>query len=144
MTDLVALSQLGEHTVEWRDDTLDIARRIQHGDELWRGDPQMQLRFNFLGERFEVWGVDAHGDGYLAASHDRCDHTLLAKLAAGDWQRGAAASAQVLLHERALRREQEAKEADARGEMIDKLGWAIRRDFHGARRTFGQVGRDPG
>ena len=140
MTDLAALSQLGEHTVEWRDGTLDIARRVQHGDELWRGDPQMQLRFNFLDQRFEVWGVDAEGNGYLAASHDRCDHTLLTKLAAGDWQRGKAAAAQVVLHERALEKERLRKDADKRGEVIDKLGWAIRRDLHGTRRTFGQVG----
>lgn len=139
---LPALMQLGEHIVEMDGDVLDIGRRIREGDELWRGDPLMDLRYNFILERFEVWGVDANGDGYLAASAETCDHGLLMKLAAGDWQRGREAAMRVVLHERNLAAEKAKAEADARGEIVDRLGWAIRRDLHGTRRFFGQVGRD--
>jgi len=113
----------------WVDGTFDIDRRIREGDELWRGDPDMDLRFNFILQRFEVWGLDAHGDAYIAATNERCDHELLRKLAEGDWQRGREAEMRVVLHERARRDRVAAEEREARGEAIDRLGWAIRRDL---------------
>ena len=136
-----ALMQLGEHMAEVSGDVLDIARRVREGDELWRGDPTMDLRYNLIEQQFEVWAVDAGGNGYLACTSEVCDHRILERLVAGDWQRGKAAAAAVVLNERARESERERREADKRGEAIDKLGWAIRRDLHTTRRVFGQVGR---
>jgi hypothetical protein len=123
-------------------DVLDIGRRITHGDELWRGDPTMSLSWSPASGLFEVWGLDAHGQPYLAASHERCDTQLLEKLVAGDWQRTDvfARLAQANAKADAAR---DAAFEDKANEAVDKLVWAVRRDaghlYGGLRRNVWAV-----
>jgi hypothetical protein len=108
-------------------DVLEIGRQIREGGGLWRGDETMSLCWNEAANQFEVWGLDAHREPYLACVSDTCDGRLLEKLAAGDWQ---TLDVFALMEaaggvERARR---EAAEDDRLGELSDRLAWAVRRD----------------
>jgi hypothetical protein len=108
-------------------DVLEIGRQIREGGGLWRGDETMSLCWNEVAAQFEVWGLDAHREPYLACVSDTCDGRLLEKLAAGDWQ---TLDVFALMEaaggvERARR---EAAEDDRLGELSDRLAWAVRRD----------------
>lgn len=118
-------------------DVLDIGRRITHGDEVWRGDPTMSLSWSPGSGMFEVWGLDAHGQPYLAATHTRCDHELVLKLVAGDWQR-ADVFATIDAANARRTADLEAEFADRADAFADKFAWALRRDVGhllGGRRT---------
>ena len=107
----------------------DIDRRIKDGDESgWRGDPSMGLFYNPQTLMFEVWGIDRGGNQYLACSHHACDHTLLAKLVAGDPTRNDVIGRVLAANEKANKDRSDA-ERDRRSEIADKLGFAIRKDF---------------
>ena len=110
-------------------DVLDIVRRVREGDELWRGDPTMDVGWNFVMERFEVWGIDAEGTPYLAATAERLDHRILQKLTENDWQRGKSAVIANALAARAHRKAMEDTAAERSAEHVDALGWAIRKDL---------------
>lgn len=116
--------------VEITSDVLDIARRIREGDELWRGDPTMRLTYNPdpTIRRFEVIGLDVTGAPYIAAAHDRCDQTLLIKLAEGDPRRGNVFE-RVMKHNEQVRKDREDAERDQRMEIADKMHWAIKQDL---------------
>lgn len=110
-------------------DVLDINRRVQEGDESgWRGDPSMFLMWNPETDEFEVWGTDRAGVQYLAASHHRCDHTLIQKLIAGDPQKNDVIG-RVMANNARLEKERSDAERDKRLEIADKLGFAIRSDL---------------
>lgn len=128
--DLMGNVDGGHHMVEVAFDVYDIANRIQRGDESgWRGDPSASLMFNPLINRFEVWMVDALGTPYVAASHDRCDHTLIVKLIEGDWQKGKKLAEDMMKKNRAIHDAQQQAEKDKRQELADKLHWAIVKDL---------------
>jgi hypothetical protein len=76
---------------------------------------------------FEVWGIDRGGNQYLACSHHACDHTLLAKLVAGDPRRNDVVGNLIAENKRAQER-RSAEEADFRRDLADRIGWAIRKD----------------
>jgi hypothetical protein len=110
-------------------DLLDLDRRIKDGDESgWRGDPSMGVFVNTITGHFEVWGIDRGGNGYLAASHDKLDHTLLIKLREGDPTRHDTFQ-RVLDHNAKVVADQKAAAHDKLTEAGDKLQWAIRKDF---------------
>jgi hypothetical protein len=110
-------------------DMLDIDRRVKQGDESgWRGDPSMGLFLNPENGNFEVWGVDARGKAYLAASHHKMDHTLLIKLREGDWRKHDVIQ-RVLDNNASLEATAKAKARDEFEALADKMQWAIRRDF---------------
>lgn len=108
---------------------LDIDRRIKYGDESgWRGDPSMGLYWNPASMMYEVIGVDRTGQQYLAASHDRCDHTLLMKLVAGDPRKHNVA-AEVLARNEKLRADADAAAKEKRLEVADKMHHAVKKDL---------------
>ena len=110
-------------------DMHDIDQRIKYGDESgWRGDPSMGLFVNAITGHFEVWGIDRGGNGYLAASHDKLDHTLLIKLREGDPTRNDAFQ-RVLDHNAKVEADKKAAAREKLEEAGDKLQWAIRQDF---------------
>lgn len=126
-------------------DVLEIGRQVREGGGLWRGDETMSLCFNEAAGQFEVWGLDAQREPYLACVSDTCDGRLLDKLAAGDWQtldvfaliKSAGAEA---------RARREAAEGDRIEELADRLAFAVRRDvghLHGGlnRGTWSVQGR---
>lgn len=91
-------------------DVADIGYRITNGDPTigWVGDASLALMVDtelyesdslgklWTGDRtpnpyhgwFEVWGVDARGNGYFVGRWERCDARILADLAAGHWTNG--------------------------------------------------------
>lgn len=110
-------------------DVLDIDRRIREGDESgWRGDPNMRLFWNPGSMMFEVVGIDRTGQEYLAASHDRCDHTLLVKLVNGDPRR-VNVFAEAAKHNAKLTADNEAADREKRLAVADKMQFAIRKDL---------------
>jgi hypothetical protein len=110
-------------------DLFDIDRRIKEGDESgWRGDPSMGVFFNRITHCYEVWGIDRAGNDYLAASHDKLDHTLLIKLREGD-PRKHDVFQRVMDHNEKLKADQAAADHEKLGAMAEKMAWAIRRDF---------------
>jgi hypothetical protein len=100
-------------------DVYDIATRIREGDESgWRGDPSASLMHNPFTNKFEVWMVDGMNVPYIAATSDKCDHSLILKLIEGDWQKGR----------QLLEAIQKKNREDKRREIADKLHWAIIKD----------------
>lgn len=110
-------------------DVYDIARRIREGDESgWRGDPSAALMFNQWTNKFEVWMEDGMKQPYIAATSDRCDHSLILKLIEGDWQKGRRLLEELQKKNRAAHQAQLDADEDKRREMADKLHWAIIKD----------------
>ena len=110
-------------------DVFDIDRRIKFGDESgWRGDPTMCLCINPHAERYEVWGIDRHGNEYMACSAKELDHRILVQLREGDptrndpWQK-------VLDHNAKLKEDQDKADRDQFAQVADKVQWGIRQDF---------------
>jgi len=109
-------------------DVYDIARRVREGDESgWRGDPSASLMHNPFTNKFEVWLVDGMNVPYIAATSDKCDHTLIMKLIEGDWQKGKLLE-ELQKKNRAARQAQIDGEQDRRMEIADKLHWALLKD----------------
>ena len=112
-------------------DMLALDKRIKHGDDGgsgWRGDPTMGIFVNTENRKFEVWGIDARGKEYMAASHHVLDGTLLTKLVAGDYRTHDVI--QEVLDSNVRLRENEAKARREHLEDIgDKMQWAMRREF---------------
>lgn len=110
-------------------DLMDIDSRIKNGDESgWRGDPTMGIFINRHTGMFEVWGIDRGGNQYLAASHDKLDHTLLIKLREGDPTKHDVFQ-RVLDHNQKMLDDARAKERERLAEVGEKFQWAIRQDF---------------
>lgn len=113
-------------------DVMDIGRRIQQGDELWRGDPSMALTYNAWTGEFEVIALDGKGEPYVVVSAPECDQRILIQLAESDWQRDAKQRiAAFLAKEAKARADADARHADISGEMADKLAWGLKRAFAG-------------
>lgn len=111
-------------------DVLDIARRLTDGDELWRGDPTMELLYNDVTGHFEVWAIDPRNNPYMAWSGPYCDQRILTELAETDWQRGSKAILDRLVREAASAESKiESARADIAGEMAEKMSWALHRAF---------------
>lgn len=107
----------------------EIERRIKEGDESgWRGDPSMELTLNPANRRYEILARDLGGNIYVAASHNRCDHTLIQKLVAGDPRKHDVIQ-RVLDDNARLRVERAQAERDKSMAAHEKLQWALRRDF---------------
>lgn len=70
-------------------EVFDIGRRIREGDPTIGvpAYPAASLTFNAAKRRFEVVDYDGLGRPYVAASHTKCDHTLLTKLRDGHWSK---------------------------------------------------------
>lgn len=119
--------------------------RIKYGDggTGWRGDPSMGIFIDKKTGKFEVWGVDNQGKGYLAASHHVLDHTLLLKLVAGDPRKHDVIQ-EVLDSNQRLVDRRKAHNADLKGELADKVQWAIRRDLHNGRGAHTAIPRKVG
>ena len=115
-------------------DEYDIGRRIQQGDELWRGDPTMELYWNPFTSQYQVIGLDGRGEPYIVLSADECDQRILIRLTESDWATGDRArqmiDAMVKAHEK-HDNELDAATADFHGELAEKLQWGIRRAFAG-------------
>lgn len=113
-------------------DVLDIGRRIQEGDELWRGDRSMGLFINAATGKYEVLALDARGEPYVVLESDTCDQRILMSLAESDWQQGSRGMIERLVaREKAAARDRERSLADISGEIADKTAWAIRKAFAG-------------
>lgn len=92
MSGLILPSSYQSRSVIGRgEDVNDITRSVQDGDMTvgWRGDPQMDVYRE--GSEVKVYGFDAQGERYIAATVNMVDsdwrRTLLTKLRDGDWQR---------------------------------------------------------
>lgn len=127
---------------------LDIDRRIKNGDPTlgWRGDPQMFLVWNGPKRRFEVCGIDAKGNEYVAVTGDpgdMPDARLIQKLVIGDWQHPDRVLAQYHRHLAAQEAAQQRRVDEIIGDGVDRLGHAFRKDF-GIRNKWAQfdVGAD--
>ena len=70
-------------------DVFDIGRRIREGDASIGvpAYPAASLCFNAARNMFEVVDFDGLGRPYVAASHPKCDQTLLMKLRDGHWSK---------------------------------------------------------
>lgn len=124
-------------------DLYDIDRRIKEGDESgWRGDPSMCIELNRITGWFEVWGIDRGGRKYMAASHDKLDHTLLIKLREGDPTRHDVID-RVLKANQKLRDDQKRADDERFAVVAEKIQHAIRKEFHGRRNPI-TVDRKPG
>lgn len=123
-------------------DVLEIGRRIREGDDVWRGDPSMSLCLNpGSPEPFEVWGLDAHGTPYLAASAERCDQRILDRLVAGDWQHVNVFAA-ITEHNAKVDAQRQRDADDQLDAAAEKMQWAMRRDLghlEGGTRPFQAV-----
>jgi hypothetical protein len=121
-------------------DVLDIGHRINAGDPTigWRGDSRMSLHAGYLTDEltgrpildrfiYEVHGFDAHDDPYVVGRWPECDTRILRDLAAGDWRNPDRFD---LLRKKnaAAQARRERVEAEARGEAVDRLAWALQRD----------------
>lgn len=129
MISALAANGRQEMPIQMYADLRDIDNRIKFGDESgWPGDPSMGIFFNEVKKRFEVWGIDGHGNDYEACSDVSLSRNLVLKLAAGDWRKHD-------VHQRVLDDNAKAAKArqdidnDRRAEVGEKLQWAIRRDL---------------
>lgn len=77
---------------------------------------------------FEVWGIDEHRQPYLALSWPKCDASLIRRLVEIDNRLSDVATRSAQMALAALRRKESA-EAEQRGEMVDKLAFALRKDL---------------
>lgn len=134
-----------ELPIEMVGDMFALDDRIKNGDATmgWRGDPSMGIFVDKKSGRFEVWGIDRGGNGYLAASHHVLDQTLLRKLADGDPRHHDVVQG-VLDHNARLEAAREARNADLKAELADKVQWAIRRDVHNGRGAHTAITRKVG
>lgn len=114
---------------------LDIGRRLQEGDELWRGDPTMSLQWNTISGKFEVWAIDAEGRDYMAWAGDECTPQILVDLTEWDWQRGSKAIIDKLARD-AQKKEtlEQDRMNDLTSAFADKVGWTLDRITNGRRR----------
>lgn len=129
-------------------DVWDIQRRIVDGDPTlgWEGDPSMGLfvdnepwRLDASGRPleprianpqygwFEVWGIDAAGEPYLAVCRPRCDASLIQALVDGHWRNNPALKIVAAATAREVARAKQEK--DWREEIGDKLHLALRKDL---------------
>lgn len=124
------LRRTGSAVVEVPADVLDIGRRIQQGDELWRGDPNMELLYDDMQDVYVIVAHDSTGHPYVVLERPYCDQRLLEELTMSDWQNGSRA-----LIERLVKQENAAQKAkddawsDMAGEIGEKLAWAVKRTF---------------
>ena len=112
----------------------DIVRRVRDGDPTkgWEGDPSMRVfvqpyEGQISGEVryfFEVWGIDAHGEPYLACTSETCGPELIEKLVAGDTRKRDPFAA---IRERMEKAEKDRKQAlsEHHEEMADRLAFAL-------------------
>ena len=125
---------------------LELDRQAKYGDAVsgWRGDETMFVCLNaqLVGpDVVEVWGLDAHGREYVAASTDATQgwrHRLLAKLVKGDWQKRAGDLVEeTLAHNAKVRADADAAFRDyVREEFAPKLRHALQKDGLGPKDTF--------
>lgn len=121
----------------------DIGRRLTEGDATlgWEGADDLtlhlaqQFEIDQFGNakptrnyHFEVWGIDGHGQPYLALSWPRCDASLLRRLSEIDNRKTSVLDRTVKLMDQA-RRDKESAEADKRGEMAERLAFALKKDL---------------
>jgi len=134
----------------------DVVRRVREGDPTkgWEGDPTMRvvlqpyegLRSGEVVYLFEVWGVDAHGEPYLAMQSPTCGPELIERLVAGDTTRRDVIGEAI---ERQRKREAEKKRTlmERMDECADKLGFALQGEnaahFGGKGRLIPVQGRKP-
>lgn len=124
-------------------DMYDLDDRIKNGDESgWRGDPTMCINLNTITGWWEVWGIDRAGKQYLAASHDKLDHTLLIKLREGDPRKNDVFE-RVLKANQKLKDDQKQADDENFAEIAAKVQHAINKDFHGRHNPV-TVDRKPG
>jgi hypothetical protein len=116
-------------------DLMDIDRRAKFGDESgWRGDPSFCVCINNDPASgnfgwFEVWGTDARGEHYKAASNPKLGIELIHQLRNGDPQKHDVFS-EVMARNARLVADKKAADRDRLGEIAEHMQWAIRRDFH--------------
>ena len=119
-----------EPMVEVTLDVLDIGRRIQDGDELWRGDPSMALTWNQYTEEFEVIALDGKGQPYVVLSAPECDQRILIQLAESDWQRAPRERlARMVAQEAANAKAKEAAMVDMESDIAQRLAWGLKQVF---------------
>lgn len=124
-------------------DMYDLDDRIKNGDESgWRGDPTMCINLNTITGWWEVWGIDRAGNQYLAASHDKLDHTLLIKLREGDPRKNDVFE-RVLQANQKLKDDQKKADDEQFAEIAGKMQHAINKEFHGRHNPV-TVDRKPG
>ena len=110
-------------------DLRDLDKRIKFGDESgWRGDPTMCIVFNKPIKQFEIWGIDNHGNQYMAASDHVLGLNLVRKLAAGDYQKHDVVQ-EILDHTAKMQAAADQEKRDKFREVGEKMQWAIRREF---------------
>lgn len=125
----------------------DIVRRIRDGDPTkgWEGDPSMRvfvspyesLTDGHVEYHFEVWGIDRHGEPYLAVSHPTGGPELIDKLIRSDTRRRDVI-ADAMKAQEALDAEKRRKMGEVHEEMADKLAFALQGENAG---HFGGKGR---
>lgn len=118
-------------------DVCSISERVQHGDPVvgWQGDPGMDVYIDENVGEAAVYGFDANGDRYLAATVSLFDpgwrHTLLAKLRDGDWRtsHGRGQFDRVSAANDAAAKAADDRLAEHRQDLSERLAWALQRDL---------------
>lgn len=115
----------------------DIVRRVRDGDPTkgWEGDPTMRVfaqpyQGSISGEVryfFEVWGLDAHNEPYLACVSETCGPELVEKLVAGD-TRKRDVFGDIMARQAKYEADKAAERSEFHGEMAERLGFALLSD----------------
>lgn len=119
----------------------DIQRRLTDGDATlgWGGEPSLTIHLavevDDFGNpkrngdvRFEVWGLDAHRQPYMALSWPRCDLSLIRRLVEID-NRRAPVLDRIIKENAAAEKAKKDAAAEQRGEMVEKFAHALQRDL---------------
>lgn len=110
-------------------DLMDIDRRAKFGDESgWRGDPSFCVCINTETGWFEIWGTDARGEHYKAASNPKLSIELIHQLRNGDPQKHDVFS-EVMARNAKLQADRVAADRDRFAEIAEHMQWGIRRVF---------------
>ncbi len=115
----------------------DIVQRIRNGDPAkgWEGDPSMRVfvsPYESLGDghieyHFEVWGVDAQGEPYLAVSNPTGGPELIDKLLRADTRRRDV-FAEAMKAQEKIEADRKAALGEVHEEMADRLAFALMGD----------------
>lgn len=115
----------------------DIVRRVREGDPTkgWEGDATMRVfvqpyegqisgQVRYL---FEVWGLDAHREPYLACVSETCGPELIEKLVAGDTRKRDVFGS-IMARQAKYEADKAAERSEFHGEIADRLGFALQSD----------------
>lgn len=124
----------GGHLVEIDPKLQAIANDLAHID------PNLRLRYSEAGEYFCVFYEPEHGDAYLIFTAQELDERIVKRMEEVYWrcnQPGYSLADEAEAAEARQKREDDHAWLEKNGELLEKLGWALRHDSnHNQHRAF--------